>query len=117
MLPGISPCGRTNVRIRGWMGRVDQTAKVRGMFVQPGHVSEIVRRFPEVARARLVITGAMANDAMTLRCEADGEQGGLAERIAGAIRDVTKLRGEVELVAPGSLPNDGVVIEDARKYD
>lgn len=117
VLPGISPCGRTNVRIRGWMGRADQTAKVRGMFVQPGHVSEIVRRFPEVARARLVITGAMANDAMTLRCEADGEQAGLAERIAGAIRDVTKLRGEVELVAPGSLPNDGVVIEDARKYD
>ena len=117
VLPGASPCGRTNVRIRGWMGRADQTAKVRGMFVQPGHVGEIIRRFPEVGRARLVISGAMANDAMTLRCEVDGQPEGLAERIAGAIRDVAKLRGEVEFVAPGSLPNDGVVIEDARKYD
>ena len=117
VLPGISPCGRTNVRIRGWLGRADQTAKVRGMFVQPGQVNEIVRRFPEVARARLVITGAMANDSMTLRCEVEGEHDGLADRIAGAIRDVTKLRGEVEIVAPGSLPNDGIVIEDARKYD
>jgi len=116
-MPGISPCGRTNVRIRGWMGRADQTTKVRGMFVQPGQVGAIAARFPEVARARLVISGAMANDAMTLRCEIDSPPAGLAERIAEAIREVTKLRGEVEFVAPGSLPNDGIVIEDARKYD
>lgn len=117
VLLGASPCGRTNVRIRGWMGRADQTTKVRGMFVQPGHVAEILRRFPQVERARLVISGEMANDAMALRCELDGESGGLGERIAEVIREVTKLRGEVEFVAPGSLPNDGLVIEDARKYD
>jgi phenylacetate-CoA ligase len=117
VLPGPSPCGRTNVRIRGWLGRADQTTKVRGMFVHPGQVAEIVKRHPEVKRARLVITGAMANDAMTLRCEAEGALEGLAARVADTIRDVTKLRGDVELVAPGSLPNDGKVIEDARKYD
>jgi phenylacetate-CoA ligase len=117
VLQGSSPCGRTNVRIRGWLGRADQTTKVRGMFVHPGQVAEIARRHPEVKRARLVITGAMANDAMTLRCEVEGAPEGLAARIADAVRDVTKLRGEVELVAPGSLPNDGMVIEDARKYD
>ena len=119
VLPGASPCGRTNVRIRGWMGRADQTTKVRGMFVHPGQVAEIVRRHPEIARARLVVEGEMANDRMTLRCELkSGELGAaLAEAIGASIRDVTKLRGEVQSVAPGSLPNDGKVIEDARKYD
>lgn len=117
VLQGTSPCGRTNVRIRGWLGRADQTTKVRGMFVQPGQIAEILRRHPEVSRARLVVTGAMANDAMTLRCESAGAPAGLAEKIAQTLRDVTKLRGEVELVAPGILANDGKVIEDARKYD
>ncbi|MCD6671636.1 MAG: AMP-binding protein [Burkholderiaceae bacterium] len=124
VLPGISPCGRTNVRIRGWLGRADQTAKVRGMFVHPGQVAEIVRRVAAAGRARLVIEGEMANDRMTLKCEVDAAQraaagGGeaLAARLAEAIREVTKLRGEVELLDPGSLPNDGKVIEDARKYD
>ncbi len=120
VLPGISPCGRTNVRIRGWLGRADQTTKVRGMFVHPGQVDAVAKRFPELGRIRLVIAGEMANDRMTLRCEAPfaaAAPAGLAERIADAIRDVTKLRGEVEFVAPGSLPNDGKVIEDARKYD
>jgi len=117
VLPGPSPCGRTNVRIRGWLGRADQTTKVRGMFVHPGQIAEIVKRHPEVGRARLVITGEMANDAMTLRCEAAGAPEGLAARMTETIRDITKLRGEVEFVAPGSLPNDGKVIEDARKYD
>jgi phenylacetate-CoA ligase len=117
VLPGVSPCGRTNVRIRGWLGRADQTTKVRGMFVHPGQIAEIVRRHPEVGRARLVITGAMANDAMALHCEVGSAPEGLGAKIAETIRDVTKLRGEVELVAPGSLPNDGKVIEDARKYD
>jgi phenylacetate-CoA ligase len=117
VMPGPSPCGRTNVRIRGWLGRADQTTKVRGMFVHPGQVAEVVRRHPEVSRARLVITGEMASDAMTLRCEAAAAPEGLAARVAETVREVTKLRGEVELVPPGSLPNDGKVIEDARKYD
>jgi phenylacetate-CoA ligase len=124
VMRGPSPCGRTNVRIRGWLGRADQTTKVRGMFVHPGQVQEIVRRHPGVARARLVVEGEMANDRMTLRCEADDSavtaSGGveaLAAALAESVREVTKLRGEVALVAPGSLPNDGKVIEDARKYD
>ena len=116
VLAGPCPTGRTNTRIKGWMGRADQTTKIRGMFVHPGQVAEVVRRFPEVARARLVVTGAMANDQMTLRVESVNVPG-LAERLADAVRDVTKLRGQIELVAPGSLPNDGKVIEDARSYE
>ena len=115
VLAGACPTGRTNTRIKGWMGRADQTTKIRGMFVHPGQVAEVVRRFPEVARARLVVTGAMANDQMTLRVESVNVPG-LAERLADAVRDVTKLRSQIELVAPGSLPNDGKVIEDARSY-
>jgi phenylacetate-CoA ligase len=117
VLPGPCPTGRTNTRIKGWMGRADQTTKIRGMFVHPGQVNEIAKRFPEVVRARLVVTGAMANDAMTLRVETScGGPDGLVAKIGEAIRDVTKLRGDVELVLPGSLPNDGKVIEDARSY-
>jgi phenylacetate-CoA ligase len=117
ILPGACPTGRTNTRIKGWMGRADQTTKVRGMFVHPAQVAEIARRFPEVVKARLVVTGEMANDAMTLQVEtACGGPDGLAAKIGEAIRDVTKLRGEVTLVLPGSLPNDGKVIEDARSY-
>jgi len=116
ILPGTSPCGRTNTRIRGWMGRADQTTKVRGMFVTPKQVAEIVRRFPEIARARLVVEGETGADRMTLRCEVAAPAEGLADRIVTAIRDVTKLRGEVAIVAPGTLPNDGKVIEDLRKY-
>ena len=119
VMPGASPCGRTNVRIRGWLGRADQTTKVRGMFVHPGQIAEVVRRHPEIARARLVVEGEMANDRMTLRCElaAGTHAAALTEAIAACLRDITKLRGEVQLVPPGSLPNDGKVIEDARKYD
>jgi phenylacetate-CoA ligase len=117
VLSGPCPTGRTNVRIKGWMGRADQTTKIRGMFVHPGQVADIVKRFPEVARARLVVTGAMANDKMTLKVEtACGGPDALAAKIGEAIRDVTKLRGEVEFLLPGSLPNDGKVIEDARSY-
>ena len=116
VLPGGCPSGRSNTRIKGWLGRADQTAKVRGMFVHPGQVAEIARRHPEVARARLVVAGEMAADKMTLRVEVARRIDGLADAIAGSIRDVTKLRGEVELLAPGSLPNDGKVIEDARSY-
>jgi phenylacetate-CoA ligase len=117
ILPGNCPTGRTNTRIKGWMGRADQTTKVRGMFVHPGQIAEIARRFPEVVRTRLVVRGEMANDTMTLKVEtACSGPGELALRIGEAIRDVTKLRGEVELLLPGSLPNDGKVIEDARSY-
>ncbi|MDO8776347.1 MAG: AMP-binding protein [Burkholderiaceae bacterium] len=117
LLAGPCPTGRSNTRIRGWMGRADQTTKIRGMFVHPGQVADIVRRFPEVARARLVVSGEMANDIMTLKVEtACGGPDALAARIGEAIRDVTKLRAQVELVLPGSLPNDGKVIEDARSY-
>lgn len=116
VLAGASPCGRTNTRIKGWMGRADQTTKVRAMFVTPKQVNEVLRRHPEVARARLVVEGETGNDRMTLRCEASAQPAGLVEAIVASIRDVTKLRGEVELVAPGSLPNDGKVIEDLRKY-
>ncbi len=117
ILPGNCPTGRTNTRIKGWMGRADQTTKIRGMFVHPKQVDEIVKRFPEVAKGRLVVTGEMANDAMTLKVEtACSGPDALAQKIADAIRDVTKLRGDVELVPVGSLPNDGKVIEDARSY-
>ena len=116
VLPDPCPSGRTNTRIRGWMGRADQTTKIRGMFVHPKQVADIVRRFPEVLRARLVVTGSMAQDEMTLKVESASASEGLSARISEAIRDVTKLRGTVELAAPGSLPNDGKVIEDARSY-
>ncbi|WBY03772.1 AMP-binding protein [Ramlibacter tataouinensis] len=116
LMPGACPSGRTNARIRGWLGRADQTTKVRGMFVHPAQVAEIARRFPEVVKARLVVSGEMANDRMTLKVEAAAWPQGLDARIAEAIRDVTKLRGEVECLAPGALPNDGKVIEDARSY-
>jgi phenylacetate-CoA ligase len=117
VLAGASPCGRTNTRIKGWMGRADQTSKVRGMFVHPGQVAEIVRRHPEIVKARLVITGVMANDAMTLHCEADALPEQAVPAIVETIRDVTKLRGEVALLPRGALPNDGKVIEDARTYE
>jgi phenylacetate-CoA ligase len=117
LMPGRCPTGRTAPRIRGWMGRADQTAKVRGMFVHPGQVAEVLKRHPEAGRGRLVIEGEMANDRMTLHVECTGRPDGLAGAIAGSLREVTKLRGEVALVAPGSLANDGKVIEDARRYD
>ena len=116
VLPGSCPTGRTNARIKGWMGRADQTVKVRGMFVHPGQVADIVRRFPEVTKARLVVSGEMANDSMNLQVEVASPLAGLEQKIADAIRDVTKLRGTVALLSPGSLPNDGKVIEDARSY-
>jgi phenylacetate-CoA ligase len=115
-LPGHCPSGRTQRRIKGWMGRADQTTKIRGMFVHPGQIADIARRFPEITRARLVVSGEMANDQMTLKVETASAAQGLDQKISEAIRDVTKLRGTVELVAPGSLPNDGKVIEDARSY-
>ena len=112
-----SQCGRTNGRIRGWMGRADQTTKVRAMFVHPAQVNNIIRRHPEIIRARLVVSGSMAQDVMTLRCEVDAQVApDKVAAIVHSIRDVTKLRGEVEFVARGALPGDGVLIEDARDY-
>ena len=117
VLAGACPTGRTNTRIKGWMARADQTTKVRGAFVHPGQVAEIVKRFPDIVKARLVVTGEMANNSMTLKVEtACSAPEGLHTRVGEAIRDVTKLRGDVEVFLPGSLPNDGKVIEDARSY-
>ncbi len=114
---GPSACGRTNVRIRGWMGRADQTTKVRGMFVHPEQVAAVVARHPEVHRARLVVSGELAEDRLELRVEVDGEPEGLAARIAATARDLMRVRSEVTLLARGRLPNDGKVIEDVRKLD
>ena len=116
-LAGTCPTGRTNRRIRGWLGRADQSTKVRGMFVHPSQVAEIARRHPQIARARLVVDGAMADDRMTLHVEAADAADGFGERVAQTIREVTKLRGDVAVRAPGTLPNDGKVIDDTRKYD
>lgn len=116
ILPGTCPTGRTNQRIKGWMGRADQTTKVRGMFVHPGQVSEVAKRFPQVGKTRLVVSGEMASDTMTLLVESAETSEGLAQLISEAVRDVTKLRADIQLVVPGSLPNDGKVIEDARSY-
>ncbi len=116
VLPGACPTGRTNTRIKGWMGRADQTTKVRGMFVHPGQINEVVKRFPEIVKARLVVTGEMANDQMVLRVEPASPSDALVLKVAEAVRDVTKLRADVRAVVPGSLPNDGKVIEDARSY-
>ncbi|WP_050478823.1 phenylacetate--CoA ligase family protein [Herbaspirillum rhizosphaerae] len=119
VLDGVSPCGRTNTRIKGWMGRADQTTKVRGMFVHPSQVAEITRRHALILKARLVVSGEMANDSMTLHCETMDMDSAVAQAaaVADSVRDITKLRGEVLFAAPGSLPNDGKVIEDARKYE
>jgi phenylacetate-CoA ligase len=115
VLPGACPTGRTNARIRGWLGRADQTAKVRGMFVHPQQVAEVLRRHAGVKRARLVIEGELADDRMTLHAECEGAlPEGLAAALAGTLREVTKLRGEVVIAAPGTLPNDGKVIDDRR---
>ena len=115
VLPGESSCGRSNMRIKGWMGRADQTTKVKGMFVRPEQVAEIARRHPEIARLRLVVTREGESDAMTLHAECASPSEVLRGDIASTLRAVAKLGGDVELVAPGSLPNDGKVIADERK--
>jgi phenylacetate-coenzyme A ligase PaaK-like adenylate-forming protein len=114
VLPGASPCGRTNMRIKGWMGRADQTTKVRGMFVRPEQIAEVVRRHPALGRVRLVVTRSGEQDAMTLLAECAAPDASLADALAAALQSVTKLRGEVKLVQPGVLPNDGKVIADER---
>ena len=116
ILPGPCPTGRTNTRIKGWMGRADQTTKVRGMFVHPSQVAQVLKRFPHLGRGRLVVSGEMANDQMTLKVEAANPSPELAQQLGDAVREVTKLRAAIEWAAPHSLPNDGKVIEDARSY-
>lgn len=115
ILPGTSPCGRTNARIRGWMGRADQATKVRGMFVHPQQVAEVLRRHG-LARGRLVVENEAGEDRMTLHVEGEGADAGLAHELEATVREVMKLRGTVAWRAPGTLPNDGKVIEDARRY-
>ena len=117
ILPGGSPCGRTNMRIRGWMGRADQTAKVKGMFVHPSQVAEIGRRHAELGRLRLVVGRADEQDVMTLKAECGRPGPELAQAVEATLQATCKLRGSVELVAPGSLPNDGMVIADERKLE
>ena len=114
VLAGASPCGRTNMRIKGWMGRADQTTKVKGMFVHPGEIVEVGKRHPALGRVRLSVTRENEQDAMTLAAECAAPEAGLAEAVAATLQSVTKLKGNVTLVAPGSLPNDGKVIADER---
>jgi phenylacetate-CoA ligase len=113
-LPGASPCGRSNMRIKGWMGRADQTTKVKGMFVRPEQVAEIGKRHPELGRLRLVVTREGETDVMTLRAECASRNEALRGEVAATLRTVAKLQGNVDFVAPGSLPNDGKVIADQR---
>ena len=117
ILPGASPCGRTNRRIRGWLGRADQTTKVRGMFVHPGQVASVLKRHPEVRKARLVVSGAVGSDVMVLQAELSQPTPESMERLADSVRELTKLRAEIQPVEPGSLPNDGKVIDDLRTYE
>lgn len=114
VLAGESPCGRTNMRIKGWMGRADQTTKVKGMFVRPEQVAQLVARHDEVSRARVVVTRAGEMDAMVVQVEADAVD---ADAVARSVVDVLKMKGAVEVMAPGGLPRDGLVIEDQRRYD
>jgi phenylacetate-CoA ligase len=117
IMPGQSPCGRSNKRIRGWMGRADQAAKVKGMFVRPEQIADLARRFPAVGRLRLVIDRPGEADRMTLHAEAAGAADGLAAKLGEALQAITKLRGEIVLAQPGTLANDGRVIDDLRKVE
>ncbi len=120
IMPGRSPCGRSNIRLKGWLGRADQTTKVKGMFVHPEQVAELARRHPEIHRMRLVVDNPGGQDRMVLHCEievcAKANVEGLDQALIASLREVTKLRGEVAFAAPGGLPNDGKVIEDSRVY-
>jgi phenylacetate-CoA ligase len=116
VLAGRSPCGRTNMRIKGWLGRADQTTKVKGMFVHPGQIADIAKRHPEIGRVRLSVTREAEQDVMTLAAECAASSTGLEDAVAASLQAVTKLKGRVELVTPGSLPNDGKIIADERSY-
>ncbi|MDS1139318.1 AMP-binding protein [Pusillimonas sp. SM2304] len=117
LMPGRSPCGRSNMRIRGWLGRADQTTKVRGMFVHPAQVANVLQRHPEVRKARLVVSGKVGSDVMVLKAELAQHDQDTLTRLADSVRELTKLRADIEPVTPGSLPNDGKVIDDIRSYE
>ena len=117
ILEGQSPCGRTNKRIKGWMGRADQTAKVKGMFIHPEQIQKIINRHPEIHRARLVVEWIDQKDKMTLRCETNHSDEAFVQQVSQSVRDFCKVGGAVEMVEQGSLPNDGIVIDDIRQYD
>ena len=123
ILPGISPCGRTNARLKGWMGRADQTTKVKGMFVHPSQVADVIKRHPEIIKARLIVDQREGIDVMILNCEVEGgsqlssSDSSVFQEVSSTIQSVCKLKGEVKLTDPNSLPNDGKVIDDVRKYD
>ena len=116
ILPGRSPCGRTNIRLKGWLGRADQTTKVKGMFVHPEQVAEIAKKHPEIHRMRLVVDNPGGQDRMVLHCEIEAGAEALDKALLASVREVTKLRGEIAFCTPGGLPNDGKVIEDSRVY-
>ena len=116
ILPGRSPCGRSNIRLKGWMGRADQTTKIKGMFVHPEQVAQIAGRHPEIHRMRLVVDNPGGQDRMVLHCEIEAGHEVLDKAVVNSLREVTKLRGEVAFITPGGLPNDGKVIEDTRTY-
>jgi phenylacetate-CoA ligase len=119
-LSDASPCGRTNTRIKGWLGRADQTTKIKGMFVHPGQVRDIIGKHVEIKKARVIVTGNIASECMTLHCEIQPnlqvDLAKLSQAIAHSTREITKLRAEVEFAQPDSLANDGLLIEDARTY-
>ncbi len=117
IMPGISPCGRTNKRIKGWMGRADQTTKVRGMFIHPEQIYKVVKRHADIHKARLIVDWVGEADQVTLQCETTTNDAVFSDAITDSFREICKLRGNIELVAPGSLPNDGKVIDDIRQYD
>lgn len=117
IMAGPSPCGRTNVRIKGWMGRADQTTKVRGMFVHPGQIEQVIKRHADISKARLEVSGKIGSDVMVLKVESATPPPELAVKVAESVRELTKLRADVVVVGPGSLPNDGKVIDDIRNYD
>jgi phenylacetate-CoA ligase len=117
VMPGTSPCGRTNMRIKGWMGRADQTTKIKGMFVRPEQVAELVARHPEIVRARVIASREQERDALTVRVESTERSAGFIAAVEASVQATLKMRGTVEATAPGSLPNDGKVIEDIRSYD
>ncbi len=116
IMTGRSPCGRSNHRLQGWLGRADQTTKIKGMFVHPEQVAEIARRHPEIHRLRLVVDNPDGQDRMVLHCEIEAGSEALDKSLIASLREVTKLRGEVAFFAPGGLLNDGKVIEDSRVY-
>lgn len=117
VLAGPSPCGRTNMRIKGWMGRADQTTKVKGMFVHPGQVVNVAKQHGELGRIRLVVNRENERDKMVLKAESSDLTTDFSEVVAASLQNICKIRGEVELVAPDSLPNDGLIIADERSYD